>query len=101
MAHAVSFSEELKAPFVMIAPRSHPPADLVFDLAASSDSLSIQFLILATDGVWDVTEIGQAVQIVQVRQARKTANLGRRDTIRLWYVADSILGGTRTERRLE
>lgn len=27
----------------------------------------VQFLILATDGVWDVTEIGQAVQIVQVR----------------------------------
>lgn len=25
-----------------------------------------QFLIMATDGVWDVTEIGQAVQIVQV-----------------------------------
>lgn len=25
-----------------------------------------QFLILATDGVWDVTEIGHAVQIVQV-----------------------------------
>ncbi|CAN0541399.1 unnamed protein product [Ectocarpus sp. 12 AP-2014] len=29
-----------------------------------------QFLILATDGVWDVTEIGQAVQIVQVRQGK-------------------------------
>lgn len=29
--------------------------------------LTLKFLILATDGVWDVTEIGQAVQMVQVR----------------------------------
>lgn len=36
----------------------------------------VQFLILATDGVWDVTEIGQAVQIVQVRQHR--SNVGYR-----------------------
>ncbi|CAN0498045.1 unnamed protein product, partial [Ectocarpus sp. 8 AP-2014] len=36
-----------------------------------------QFLILATDGVWDVTEIGQAVQIVQVRQG----NLADRHTL--------------------
>lgn len=34
-----------------------------------------QFLILATDGVWDVTEIGQAVQIVQVRVAAVIARV--------------------------
>lgn len=37
---------------------------------AVSVPFSLQFLILATDGVWDVTEIGQAVQIVQVRAKR-------------------------------
>ncbi|CBN78332.1 Protein phosphatase 2C containing protein [Ectocarpus siliculosus] len=33
-----------------------------------------QFLILATDGVWDVTEIGQAVQIVQGYASRCRGN---------------------------
>ncbi|CAM9155825.1 unnamed protein product, partial [Ectocarpus fasciculatus] len=32
------------------------------------------FLILATDGVWDVTEIGQAVQIVQGYASRCRGN---------------------------
>lgn len=47
----------------------------------------VQFLILATDGVWDVTEIGQAVQIVQVRRTAQTSvshkNMGSTST----YVA--------------
>lgn len=75
----VQFRERPHAPLIIGECREAEgsPISLSFSMKrfvptpASIKSAAIQFLILATDGVWDVTEIGQAVQIVQVRQARQ------------------------------